>query len=166
MGQRIMREKRRTSGQREVFSVLSDESYTHSGVLFLQTRRLSEPIEFLFNLKRLLVDLLEEFFPIFKLVIVFHPSSFLMVWFGVLGPGGQTSLGSTVSWGMANTLLACCSQIEWEFVEVYIARNGAYFRSESSNLVSQHAWCWNLDGVVPVVVVVAKGVGEVKDGHL
>jgi len=36
----------------------------------------------------------------------------------------------------------------------------------NGNLVRQHAWCWDLDGVGPVVVVVAEGIGKVEDGLL
>lgn len=31
------------------------------------------------------------------------------------------------------------------------------------NLICEHAWCWDLDGIRPVVVVVAKSVGKVED---
>ena len=51
-------------------------------------------------------------------------------------------------------------------MEVHIAGDSAYFGAEASNLVCKHAWGWDLDGIVPVVVVVAEGVGEVKDSHL
>ena len=51
-------------------------------------------------------------------------------------------------------------------MKVDVGRNGAYFRSESGNLVCKHAGSWGLDRVVPVVVVVAQSVGEVQDGHL
>jgi len=58
------------------------------------------------------------------------------------------------------------SEVEWEFVKIHIAWNCADFGSESSYLVGKHTWCWYLNRVVPVVVVVAQGVGEVKDCHL
>ena len=61
---------------------------------------------------------------------------------------------------------ARCSQVEGELVEVHIAGDGANLRTEASNLVCEHAGGWNLDRIVPVVVVVAEGVGEVQDGHL
>ena len=51
-------------------------------------------------------------------------------------------------------------------MEVHIAGDGADLGSESSDLVCEHARRWNLDGVVPVVVVVAQGVREVQDRHL
>jgi len=51
-------------------------------------------------------------------------------------------------------------------VQVHIAWDRAYLRTESSNLVGQHARGGDLDCIVPVVVVVAKRVGEVQDCHL
>ena len=51
-------------------------------------------------------------------------------------------------------------------MEVHIAGDGADLGAESSDLVREHAGRGNLDGVVPVVVVVAQGVREVQDRHL
>jgi hypothetical protein len=51
-------------------------------------------------------------------------------------------------------------------VQIYVAGDRAYFGTESSDLVGQHARGWDLDCVVPVVVVVAKCVCEVQDRHL
>jgi len=51
-------------------------------------------------------------------------------------------------------------------VQIYVAGDRAYFGTESSDLVGQHAGGGDLDCVVPVVVVVAKGVSEVQDCHL
>ena len=51
-------------------------------------------------------------------------------------------------------------------MQIHITWDRAYFRTESSNLVGQHARGGDLDCIVPVVVVVAKGVGEVQDCHL
>ena len=51
-------------------------------------------------------------------------------------------------------------------MEVYIARDGSYFGAEARNLIREHAGGGDLDGIVPVVVVVTEGVGEVEDGHL
>ena len=59
-----------------------------------------------------------------------------------------------------------CSQVEGQLVKVHIARDGTNFRSEARNFVCKHAGSGDLDGVVPVVVVVAQGVREVQDGHL
>jgi len=61
---------------------------------------------------------------------------------------------------------AASSQVEGQFVKVHIARDGADLGAEARDLIGKHAGCWDLDGVVPVVVVVAQGVGEVEDGHL
>ena len=61
---------------------------------------------------------------------------------------------------------AARSQVEGELVEVHIARDGSNLGTEARNLVCEHAGGGNLDGIVPVVVVVAQGVGEVQDGHL
>jgi len=58
------------------------------------------------------------------------------------------------------------SQVEGELVQVHIRRNCANLRPEASNLVCKHAWGRDLDGIVPVVVVVAQGVREVQDSHL
>ena len=58
------------------------------------------------------------------------------------------------------------SQVEWELVEVHVAGDCANFRAETSNLVSQHAWSRNLNGIVPIVVIVTERVGEVKNRHL
>jgi hypothetical protein len=51
-------------------------------------------------------------------------------------------------------------------VQVNIARNSANFRAEASNLVCKHAGGRNLNGVVPIVVIVAQSVSEVQDRHL
>ena len=51
-------------------------------------------------------------------------------------------------------------------MEIYVARDRANFTAEASDLVSQHARSWDLDGVVPIVVIVTKRIGEVQDGHL
>lgn len=59
-----------------------------------------------------------------------------------------------------------CSQVEWELVQVDVAGNRTHLAAEASNLVSQHAGSGDLDGIVPVVVVVAKRVREVQDSHL
>lgn len=41
---------------------------------------------------------------------------------------------------------------------------GTNFASETGNLISQHNWSGDLDRVVPIVIVVAEGVGEVENG--
>jgi len=51
-------------------------------------------------------------------------------------------------------------------VQVHVRGDRAHLRAEARNLVRQHAWGWGLDRVVPVVVVVAKRVGKVENGHL
>ena len=51
-------------------------------------------------------------------------------------------------------------------MEIHVARDRANFTAEASDLVSQHARSWDLDGVVPIVVIVTKRIGEVQDGHL
>ena len=58
------------------------------------------------------------------------------------------------------------SQVEWELVEVYVARDRANFTAEASDLVSQHTWSGDLDGVVPIVVIVTQSISEVQDSHL
>jgi len=58
------------------------------------------------------------------------------------------------------------SQVEGELVQVHVRRDGADFRPEARDLVRKHARGRDLDGIVPVVVVVAQGVGEVQDSHL
>ena len=58
------------------------------------------------------------------------------------------------------------SQVEWELVEIHVARDRANFTAEASDLVSQHARSWDLDGIVPIVVIVTKRISEVQDGHL
>jgi len=58
------------------------------------------------------------------------------------------------------------SQVEGELVQVHVRWNCANLRPEASNLVCKHAWGRDLDGIVPVVVVVAQGVREVQDSHL
>ena len=62
--------------------------------------------------------------------------------------------------------IATCSQVEGELVEVHVARDGSYFGAEARNLIGEHAGGWDLDGIVPIVVVVTEGVGEVEDSHL
>ena len=51
-------------------------------------------------------------------------------------------------------------------MEIHVARDRANFTAEASDLVSQHARSWDLDGVVPIVVIVTERIGEVQDGHL
>jgi len=87
----------------------------------------------------------------------------LILWF-LFGsePIGLPSfrLSSGSAWQLA------ASQVEWELVEIYVARDRANFTAEASDLVSQHARSWDLDGIVPIVVIVTKRIGEVQDGHL
>lgn len=82
---------------------------------------------------------------------------------------GRTHLGrSTVLLADGYTVMqrARSSQVEGELVEIHIAGDCADLRAEASDLVCKHAGGWNLDRIVPVVVVVAEGVCEVQDGHL
>ena len=51
-------------------------------------------------------------------------------------------------------------------MEVHIAGNSTNLRTEASNLICKHAGGRDFDRIIPVVVVVAKGVREVQDGHL
>ena len=51
-------------------------------------------------------------------------------------------------------------------MEIYVARDRANFTAEASDLVSQHARSWDLDGIVPIVVIVTKRICEVKNRHL
>lgn len=51
-------------------------------------------------------------------------------------------------------------------MKVDVRGDCADLRAEPSDFISEHTGCGNLDGVVPIVVVVAQGVGEIEDGHL
>jgi hypothetical protein len=51
-------------------------------------------------------------------------------------------------------------------VEIHIAGDGTNFGAEASDLVSKHAWSRDLDGVVPIVVIVTERIREVKNRHL
>ena len=51
-------------------------------------------------------------------------------------------------------------------MEVDVAGDGSDLGAEAGDLVGKHARRRDLDRVIPVVVVVAEGVGEVEDGHL
>ena len=68
---------------------------------------------------------------------------------------------------LGSAYLTCdSSQVEWELVEVHVAGDCANFRAEASDLVGQHAWSGDLNGIVPIVVIVTKRVCEVKNRHL
>ena len=68
---------------------------------------------------------------------------------------------------MGSAYLTCdASQVEWELVEIHVAGDGANFGAEASDLVGQHTWCGDLNGVVPIVVIVTKRICEVKNRHL
>ena len=58
------------------------------------------------------------------------------------------------------------SQVERKLVEINVAGDRTDLAAEASNLVSQHAGSGDLDGVVPVVIVVTERVGEIQDCHL
>ena len=51
-------------------------------------------------------------------------------------------------------------------MEIHIAWDRTDFGAEASNLVCQHAGSWNLNSVIPIVVVVAECVSKVEDSHL
>lgn len=51
-------------------------------------------------------------------------------------------------------------------MEIHIAGDGTNFGAEASDLVSKHAWSRDLDGVVPIVVIVTERIREVKNRHL
>lgn len=50
-------------------------------------------------------------------------------------------------------------------MQVDVGGNGSDFGAEAGNLVGEHAGSRNLNRVVPVIVVVAKSVCEVENGH-
>jgi len=58
------------------------------------------------------------------------------------------------------------SQIEGKLVKVNTVRNVADLTTIDSDLISQHTRGGDLDGIGPVVVVVAESVGEVENGIL
>ncbi len=51
-------------------------------------------------------------------------------------------------------------------MKVDIRRDVADLAAIDGDLVSQHAWCGNLDRIWPVVIIVTECIGEVKDGIL
>lgn len=51
-------------------------------------------------------------------------------------------------------------------MEIHVTWDSADFGTEASDLVGQHARGWDLDCIIPIVVVVTKCVSEVKDRHL
>jgi len=59
-----------------------------------------------------------------------------------------------------------CSEVEGKLVKVDIRGNVADFTAIDCDLVSQHARCGDLNGIWPVVVVVAESVGEIEDSIL
>jgi len=61
---------------------------------------------------------------------------------------------------------AFCSEIERQFVKVNIVGDVADLATVNGDLVCEHAGCWDLDGIGPVVVVVAKSISEVENGLL
>ncbi len=56
------------------------------------------------------------------------------------------------------------SQVEGKPVKVDIWGNVADLTAIDGDLVGQHAWGWDLNGVWPVVVIIAESIGEVEDG--
>ena len=59
--------------------------------------------------------------------------------------------------------LSKLSEIEGKLVEVNIGRNVADLAAIDSDLISQHARCRDLNGIGPVVIVVAESIGEVQN---
>ena len=51
-------------------------------------------------------------------------------------------------------------------MKINIRGNVSDLTAIDCDLVCEHARSWDLDGIGPVVVVVAESVGEVKDGLL
>ena len=51
-------------------------------------------------------------------------------------------------------------------MKINIVRDVADLATVNGDLICEHAGCRNLDGIRPVVVVVAKSICEVKDGIL
>ena len=51
-------------------------------------------------------------------------------------------------------------------MEVHVRWDVADLAAVDGDLVSKHAGSWDLDGVGPVVVVVAESIGEVENGVL
>ena len=58
------------------------------------------------------------------------------------------------------------SEVERQLVEINVRRDRSNFRPEPGNLICKHARSRSLDGIIPVVVVVAQRIGEVENGHL
>jgi hypothetical protein len=56
---------------------------------------------------------------------------------------------------------AISSQIEGKLMKVDIGRNVAYLAAVDGYLICKHAWSRDLDGVWPVIVVVAECIGEI-----
>jgi hypothetical protein len=48
-------------------------------------------------------------------------------------------------------------------MKIHIRRNVSNFATVDCNFICQHARSWNLDRISPIVVVVAEGIGEVKN---
>lgn len=51
-------------------------------------------------------------------------------------------------------------------MEVNIRGNVSDLATIDCDLISQHAGCRNFNGIWPVVIVVAEGIGEVQNGIL
>lgn len=71
-------------------------------------------------------------------------------------------------WSMQSRTFCCfCfSQVEGKLMQIDVTWNSTDFRAETSDFVCKHAWRWDLDSVVPVVVIVTKSVGEVENSWL
>jgi hypothetical protein len=62
--------------------------------------------------------------------------------------------------------LSKLSEIEGKLVKVNIGRNVADLAAIDSDLISQHARCRDLNGIGPIVIVIAESIGEVQNGIL
>jgi hypothetical protein len=58
------------------------------------------------------------------------------------------------------------SEIERQLVEIDVRRDVTDFAAVDGDLICKHAGGGDLDGIGPVVIVVAQSVGEVEDGFL
>ena len=67
---------------------------------------------------------------------------------------------------MAAIRACASSKVEGQLVQVNIRRDVTNFATVDGDLIGEHARSWDLDGVGPVVVVVAKGIGKVENGFL
>lgn len=76
-----------------------------------------------------------------------------------------TSILSSTSEGVIG-LATRRSEVERKLMEINIRRNVADLATIDGNLIGQHAGCGDLDGIRPVVIVVAESISKVEDGFL